>query len=168
MKQFCLGNQRCIHFLCISRTSHTNLEQSYSCFAVPSQRIASGTSKFHVSRFFNLHMYVTRFEIYCGKKKRADGSVPPMDNNVSGAAAVYRNLRAVFMSDSDMAKASDQAKRVVVCDREYTSYTLVQTLLQNGFYCVGTCMPSRLGTNTSCFIIFVLLFYRFPARNYMA
>jgi hypothetical protein len=56
---------------------------------------------------------------------------------------VYRNLRAVFVPDNEV---EDNAKRVVVCDREYTSYTLVQTLLQNGFYCVGTCMPTRLGT----------------------
>ena len=32
-----------------------------------------------------------------------------------------------------------------MCDREYTSYTLVQSVLEMGFYCIGTCCPSRLG-----------------------
>jgi hypothetical protein len=36
-------------------------------------------------------------------------------------------------------------KRFVITDREYTSYTLIRTLLQDGFYCIGTCQPSRLG-----------------------
>ncbi len=88
--------------------------------------------------------------------------MPPLDNNVSGASAVYRNLRAVFVPDNEV---EDNAKRVVVCDREYTSYTLVQTLLQNGFYCVGTCMPTRLGT---IYIYYITMYYfivvGFPAE----
>jgi hypothetical protein len=84
-----------------------------------------------------------RFEIYCGNKTRGPESAPPLANNVSGAAAVYRNLQAVFVPDEEFGRA--EKKRFIVCDREYTSLTLVQTLLQQGFYCIGTCCPSRLG-----------------------
>jgi hypothetical protein len=63
--------------------------------------------------------------------------------NVSGAAAVYRNLKVVF--DDAHQQLDSTKKRYVICDREYTSYTLVRTLLDMGFYFVGTCMPSRLG-----------------------
>jgi hypothetical protein len=84
-----------------------------------------------------------RFEIYCGNKTRGAGSVPVLPNNVSGAAAVYRNLKVVF---DDAHQCLDHAKkRFVICDREYSSYTLVRTLIDDGFYFIGTCMPSRLG-----------------------
>jgi hypothetical protein len=86
---------------------------------------------------------MSRFEIYCGNKDRGTGSVPVLANNVSGAAAVYRNMKVVFQ---DAHQCLDHnKKRFVICDREYTSYTLGQTLLAEGFYFVGTCQPSRLG-----------------------
>ena len=60
---------------------------------------------------------------------------------------MYRNMKEVFkttfVTDEEFRASSN--KRVVVCDREYTSYTLVETLDEHGFYTLGTCMPSRLG-----------------------
>ncbi|KAF0706495.1 hypothetical protein AaE_014077 [Aphanomyces astaci] len=87
--------------------------------------------------------FCARFEIYCGKKMRGPNSVPPSENNDNGAAAVHRNLKALF-NGRDQTNDMDK-KRYIVCDREYTSYTLVRTLLDNGFYCIGTCCPTRLG-----------------------
>ncbi len=69
--------------------------------------------------------------------------MPILANNVSGAAAVYRNMKIVFQDEHQC--LDQKKKRFVVCDREYSSYTLVCTLLAEGFYFVGTCQPSRLG-----------------------
>jgi hypothetical protein len=74
---------------------------------------------------------------------RGPNSVPPLEGNDNGAAAVFRNLKALF--DGRHQSTSMDKKRYIVCDREYTSYTLVRTLLDNGFYCIGTCCPTRLG-----------------------
>ncbi len=52
-------------------------------------------------------------------------------------------FKATFVTDEEFRASTN--KRVVVCDREYTSYTLIRTLDEHGFYTVGTCMPTRLG-----------------------
>jgi hypothetical protein len=69
--------------------------------------------------------------------------VPVLPNNVSSAAAVYRNMKIVF--EDQHQDLDTNKKRFIICDREYTSYTLVRTLLAEGFHFVGTCQPSRLG-----------------------
>jgi hypothetical protein len=61
----------------------------------------------------------------------------------SGAAAVIRNLRAVF-GTSTSANTSPHM-RLVVTDRYYTSVALAMRMLTMGFYTVGTVMTNRLG-----------------------
>ena len=106
-------------FLCTSKTNPISLGQSLSCFVVEKVPPASQ----HVSISLG-NLCCSRFEIYCRKKKRADGSVPPLDNNVSGAAAVYRYSRAVIVTDRVFAEGYSKSKRTAVCDREDTSYPL--------------------------------------------
>jgi len=80
--------------------------------------------------------YCVRIEVYCGS--RQDKSV--MDN-MCGAAAVLRNLSAVWPPST----IDRDQMRVVVTDREYTSVTLAVRLYAMGFCSIGTVMPSRLG-----------------------
>ena len=113
-----------------------------SCYVAEHHRIVRGTVFSQVMQHLDMSYY--RFEIYCGKKKRGDGSIPPLYNNVSGTAAVYRNLKAVFpwQFETEGEFQSSTNKRVIVCDREYTSLTLVKTLKEFGFYTLGTCVAA--------------------------
>jgi hypothetical protein len=61
----------------------------------------------------------------------------------SGAAAVIRNLRAVFGTNTSANASPDM--RLIVTDRYYTSVALSMRLLTMGFYSIGTVMTNRLG-----------------------
>ena len=80
--------------------------------------------------------YCARVDVYCGA--RQDKSIVDC---LSGAAAVLRNLKALFPPS----KVDRRQMRVVVTDREYTCVTLAVRLLMMGFCSIGTALPSRLG-----------------------
>ncbi|ETL32421.1 hypothetical protein L916_15009, partial [Phytophthora nicotianae] len=81
--------------------------------------------------------YCHRFEVYVGKREGVDN---PIDFK-TGAAAVLRNLSAVF------SPKSRHAWHAVVVDRFYSSVLLAIELLKMKVYVVGTIQTNRLGFN---------------------
>ncbi|ETM38823.1 hypothetical protein L914_14969 [Phytophthora nicotianae] len=81
--------------------------------------------------------YCHRFEVYVGKREGVDN---PIDFK-TGAAAVLRNLSAVF------SPKSRHAWHPVLVDRFYSSVLLAIELLKMKVYVVGTIQTNRLGFN---------------------
>jgi hypothetical protein len=78
--------------------------------------------------------YCARIEVYLGA--RQDRAVI---DTMSGAAAVLRNLKALY-------PRNDRSQmRVVITDREYTCVSLAVRLFAMGFCSIGTTMATRLG-----------------------
>lgn len=72
-----------------------------------------------------------------GKREAGDSNTTAFDNK-TGAAAVVRNLNAVFTNGR-------QPYHLVVVDRFYSSVPLAVELFTMDTYVVGTCMTNRLG-----------------------
>eukprot|EP00644_Phytophthora_capsici_P011258 jgi/Phyca11/61558/gw1.18.242.1 len=83
-------------------------------------------------------LYLTRFEMYAGKRSSDAGDSTSFDHK-TGAAAVIRNLNIV------LEESKRQRWHAVVVDRYYSSVLLAIELLKMNVYVVGTIMVNRLG-----------------------
>ncbi|POM58986.1 Hypothetical protein PHPALM_36296 [Phytophthora palmivora] len=88
--------------------------------------------------------YCIRFELYCGKQEHG-GLNGALNDYGSGPAAVIRNLCEVFGPNGP----GQNAMRLIVTDRYYTSIPLAMQMLTMGFYTVGTVQTNRLGLPVS-------------------
>eukprot|EP00644_Phytophthora_capsici_P012107 jgi/Phyca11/106345/e_gw1.12.393.1 len=86
--------------------------------------------------------YVTRFELYTGKRRAGDSQSSAFDYK-TGAAAVVRNLKVVLGSNTR------HPWNAVVVDRFYSSILLAIELLAMQVYVIGTIMTNRLGYDTN-------------------
>lgn len=80
--------------------------------------------------------YCVRIEVYLGSKQDTRHV-----DSYAGARAVIRAVQALWPNRA----ANLRQKRVIVTDREYTCVSLMERLLQMGFYGIGTALPKRLG-----------------------
>jgi hypothetical protein len=81
--------------------------------------------------------YLTRFEMYAGKRSAGDNADAKFDRK-TGVIAVLRNLKLVLASHRLQWHA-------VVIDRFYSSVLLAVELLGMNVYVIGTIMTNRLG-----------------------
>ncbi|RLN54471.1 hypothetical protein BBJ28_00025027 [Nothophytophthora sp. Chile5] len=86
--------------------------------------------------------YLTRFELYAGKRNAGDAGDAAFDHK-TGAAAVVRNLKVVLASNKR------HQWHAVVVDRFYSSVLLAIELLSMGVYVIGTIIQNRLGYDSN-------------------